>query len=130
MSDFFIKVGDRFPVLVTTLKNADGSAMDLTGTKVKFFMRWPDRPDTPIIGGDGSLVDNPTGGKVKYEWKPGDTNRGGLYQGEWRVDYSDGRQTVPNNGFMEIRVMENIDIPEVAAAASAQDESDATVVPA
>jgi len=130
MADFFLKRGDNFPTLYATLKNADDSVMDLTGTTVRFAMRWPDRPDKPIIGGAAILVDDPISGQVKYEWKPGDTNEAGLYRGEWVVRYPDGRQTVPNNGFAEIRVFENLDIPESGEGANAQDVSDAVVVPA
>jgi len=128
VADFYIKRFDTFPTLVSILKNGDDSPMDLTGTIVKLLMRWPDRPDKPIIGGRASLVDDPKVGMVKYEWKPGDTNEAGLYRGEWIVIYPDGRQTVPNNGFWEIRIMENIDIPEASEGASAQDSPDAVKV--
>lgn len=129
MADFYIKRGDLLPVLFATLKNANDSPVDLTGSTVTFFMQWPDRPDKPRIGGVAFLVDDPVGGKVKYIWQAGNTNEAGLYRGEWRVTYPGGRQTFPNNRFVEVLIVDGLAIPETNEAAHAQDFSDAVVIP-
>lgn len=110
MADFAIKKGDLFPTLITTLEYDDGSPVDLTGyDALEFSMRWPDRPDTPIIGGAPTIIGDPENGVVEYVWKPGETDIPGVYQAKWRVTYPEGKETFPNNTYAEIRVFEDFE---------------------
>lgn len=105
MQEFNIKVGDRLPVLVATILDGDGAAVNLsTATTVAFRMR--------TQGGSGAalfttncVITDATNGVVEYRWAAGNTSAAGTYDGEFVVTWNDGRiQTVPNGGFVRVKV--------------------------
>jgi len=104
--DFVIKRGDLLPVITATLKDANGAAVDLTGTAVKLLMK--------KVGGTSAKVnatatvdpDQVTNkGKVSYAWVGTDTDTGGVYEAEWEVTFAGGKkQTFPNPEYLVVRI--------------------------
>lgn len=101
---FTIKQGDTLENLVRTLKNSDGSIMDLTNATVKFTMRLganaPKVDEQSVDTLDGQVEDNAT-----YVWQDGDTDTPGTYDSEYEVTFQGGEiLTVPNDGHMSVTV--------------------------
>ena len=108
--DFVIKKGDRLSVLTATLKDSAGNAVDLTGATVKLLMK--------EIGGaalkvnaagtvDPDQVNNK--GKVSYAWAAVDTDTPGTYEAEWEVTLSGKQQSFPNDSYLVIRILDDLD---------------------
>ncbi len=108
MADFYIKRGDRLPKLQATLKNPDGSVVDLTGATVKFRM-FPAGGATAKVDGDGAIEGAATQGNVSYSWQGGDTDTAGEFNGEWEVTFNSGlAETFPNYDYMKILVVPDL----------------------
>lgn len=103
MADFTIKQGDTKPEIRATLKDANGTAINLTGATVRFHLSAKvsgtvkvDSPATVISASEGI---------VQYAWSTGDTDTAGVYNAEWEITFSDGSvQTVPNDGYDEVLI--------------------------
>lgn len=57
------------------------------------------------------LVDAPAvivdaeAGRVRYDWRPGDTDHPGFFHAEFRVEYITGaKATVPNSGYVTVHI--------------------------
>lgn len=108
MDRFFLKVGDILPTIRATLKDRDGSVIDLTNaTSVKFLMR-PIRGGTVVINAAAGFVNPRTSGQVEYLWALADTDAKGTYIGEFEVTWPDGKETFPNDEYILIRILEDI----------------------
>lgn len=108
MADFNIKQGDTSPDLVSTLKGADGVAVDLTGADVRFIMT-PRGETDPTIDGVADIDADPETGIVSYQWAEGDTEAAGLYDAEFEVTFVDySVQTFPNSGYLRIQVLRQL----------------------
>jgi len=79
---FYIKQGDLSPSIVEFLRNADGTAINLTACTVRFHMR--DGTGTVKINA-AATIDNATTGQVHYDWSGTDTNTAGTFYREWEV---------------------------------------------
>jgi hypothetical protein len=91
---------DLRPSILATLKNADGTVVDLTGCSAKFHMR---QNETAIINKDATIITPPTAGQVRYDWASGDTNYSGMCHGEFEITFGDGKkQSFPTKGDFEI----------------------------
>lgn len=86
--------GDNLPVIRLTLKNADGSPLDVSGATVRVHFR-ASESDTvlstlictaPNGGGDGVVQFNFSGNTLQVD--------SGLYEGEVEVDFGGLKQTV------------------------------------
>lgn len=116
--DFYIKRGDRSPSIAATLKDKNGSPIDLTGKSVRFHMRSfstgalvVNQPATP----DVDQVNNK--GLVAYNWADGDTDQDGYHYAEWEVTLAAGvLQTFPTIGWHLIDISSDLDSPLVADA--------------
>jgi baseplate upper protein BppU len=107
MSDFHIKQGDRLPVVDAFLKRADGTAVNLAGTTVRFLMRYRGTGTAAIVAA-AAIVDAPTG-RVQYAWAAADTATPGDYEAEFEVAFADGRQqTFPADGYIAVRIMRQV----------------------
>jgi len=90
--DFTMQSHDLLPSIQATLKNPDGSIVDLTNaTSVNFILLaantdWtPKAGATPTVDAAATMVLPKTSGVVNYAWVAGDTATAGLYLGQWEV---------------------------------------------
>jgi len=106
-----IKRGDTSPKIKFTLRNKNGS-VDIRGYQdVQFFMRDSDKEYVVVadnIAGNVDVTDAEFG-RVEYQWSSGDTDEIGNFEAEIQVEFADGNiETFPNDGYVEIQVMEDI----------------------
>lgn len=107
MADIALKRNDRLPVLQASLKNPDGSAVNLTGTSQRFVMRLPGAAAAKVTA--VPTVVNASGGVVQYSWAAGDTDTTGTYQAEFEVTFAGGLiQTYPNNGYLSVAIIDDL----------------------
>lgn len=99
--DFYLKKGDTLPRISATLKNSDGTPVNLTGATVKFRMR---APGGPLKVDGAAVVVDAAAGKVRYDWTGADTNTEGLFHAEWPVTFGSDVETIPNNGFLKVLI--------------------------
>lgn len=102
MADFHLKAGDLLPAITAALKDGDGNAIDLTGATVTFRMR--KRGATALTIDAAASVVSAAAGAVRYDWLAGDTDTHGVYDAEFRCELVDGRQTVPNDRYITVRI--------------------------
>lgn len=100
-----IKKGDLDPPLRLSLKQADGTPIDLTGATVTF--RYRNRKRTRTGGGAMTVVGLPTAGVVQYAWQTGDTATAEALLGGVVLTRNSREQTVPTNGYVEIQVVDD-----------------------
>jgi hypothetical protein len=94
LSTFYIKQGDLSPSISEYLRNADGSAIILTGCTVKFHMM---NSAGVVKVNTSATIDNPTTGQVHYDWSGSDTDTSGVFYREWEVTLPSGKPvTTPN----------------------------------
>ena len=104
---FTIKRNDTSPILQTVLSDANGVAIDLTGTAVKFYMK-KYKATTPKINATAAIV-NEDAGVVRYLWQTGDTDTAGSYQAEFQITYDDGSvETFPNADFIQVDIINDL----------------------
>ena len=104
---FKIKQNDTSPLLVVTLKDAAGNAIDLTSATVRFHMKKISQNTVKVNGYVTALDDD--GGRVRYAWQTGDTGTPGIFQGEFEVEYSTAEiETFPNDGFLAMEIIDDI----------------------
>lgn len=112
--NFQIKRGDTAPVLIVTLNDRLGVAVDLsTATGVVFVMRstLAATNTVPLVTGSCVVSDQTTSaGQVTYSWVAGDTNHAGAFLGEFVVTWATGReQTFPTVGYITIQVVDDLE---------------------
>lgn len=92
---FYIKQNDTSPSIQAALKDASGTAINLTGASVQFHME----DVTGTLKVDAAMtVTDASNGVVQYDWVSGDTNTVGTYYVEFEVTYADSSiETFPNN---------------------------------
>lgn len=107
MADFYIKRGDRLPKISSTLKDAAGAAVNLTGAAVKFQMK--------KIGASARKVDTAAtvvgqaeDGKVEYAWGATDTDETGMFEAEWEVAIGGLIQSFPNDKHLLVQISDSI----------------------
>ena len=104
---FKIKQNDTSPLLVVTLKDAAGNAIDLTSATVRFHMKRINQATVKVDGSAFVLDDD--AGRVRYAWQAADTDTPGTFQGEFEVTYNTGEiETFPNDGFLAIEIIDDI----------------------
>jgi hypothetical protein len=105
---FYIKQNDTLPVIQEYLRNADGTAIDLTtiSGSPKFHMR--DGAGTVKVNSNGTVI-SPTLGLVQYAWTGADTNTAGAYYREWEITFLSGKiVTTPNFMDYPVQISANI----------------------
>lgn len=105
-SQFFIKQGDQLPAIQSTLLDANGLPINLSGASVVFLMRKLGAP-TPKVEASASIVDA-LNGIVAYAWQPGDTDTPDSYGGEWVATVGGLQMTVPNFNYVTIIISPNL----------------------
>lgn len=105
--DFFIKQGDTAPAIVASLTDADGEIVPLTGATVMFIMK-DKLSGEVVVEADGTVTDA-SGGVVKYDWQPGDTDVPNPYNAEFEVHFADGTyETFPNSKYIVVKVITDL----------------------
>lgn len=119
MGVFYLKLNDTRPVLEVALKNADGSAHDLTGASVKLLIKLN---NGTFLSRTMAVAGNPTDGVAQYPWLPTDWDTGNLIVGptppftpddvdhimEYEVTNGSSIQTFPNNGYDTLRIFTDL----------------------
>jgi len=115
MTVFEIKRNDTKPYIAATLQDANGSALDLTNTSsISFNLGTNDNAFTSVLSGNCVITGSSTGA-VEYRWASGtstgiDTNRSGLYLGEFEVTYLDNSiLTLPSDHSLVVKINEDYD---------------------
>lgn len=102
---YIIKHGDTDPpIRMQILLN--GAPLDLSDVDTVTWRMQLRPPGVTFITGLMSVLDA-TQGKVSYTWQPGDTDVIGLYLCELRLARGVKRETVPNSGFIQVRIIES-----------------------
>lgn len=102
--EFTIKQDDQFPEIQATLQDADENPVNLSGINgVRFVMT--NKATGEIKVDAAAAVVNASAGLVKYSWEQEDTDTAANYNGEFEVEFADGRlETFPNNRHIQIKV--------------------------
>lgn len=80
--------GDTRPSLEFTITK-EGTAVDLTGATVKFYMKNSSTGAVKINGATCSILDT-VNGVCQYNWTTNDTDTAGSYAGEVEVTFPNG----------------------------------------
>ena len=107
---FYIKQNDTASFITRDLKDAFGSPVNVTGASVVFSMRVKPA-GTMKITRQPSVVVTAGTGRVRYEWASdgSDTNTADEYEGEFQVEYANGKiQTFPNDGHIPIVITDDV----------------------
>ena len=88
------KQGDTWPAITATLKNKDGTAINLTGATVNFHGK---RAGAAEIDAAATVTDA-AGGTVSYTLLAADTDIAGEFEIEWEITFATGStQRVPTD---------------------------------
>lgn len=102
-STFYIRQGDRLPLLRATLEDRVG-AVDLSSAGTILFNMRQQNGTAVITGTAGTYGDN-TYGTAEYTWQAGDTAIAGTYRAEFECIFEgDVRETFPNTPLNEFIV--------------------------
>lgn len=105
---FYIKQNDTTPAIKATLKDGDGTVINLTDATVNFHMRKVGS-STTNVDASATIVSPATSGIVQYSWSGSDTANTGLYSAEFEVIYGDGRiETFPNSDYIRVEILDDI----------------------
>jgi hypothetical protein len=110
MSVFQIKRNDTKPFLAVQFTDSTGSAIDLTDTTgISFNLATNDNQFTSVLSG-AAVITGSTTGNVQYEWSASDTNRSGLYLGEFEATFNDATiLTLPSDNSLVVKINEDYD---------------------
>ena len=105
---FRIKRNDTKPYLAAQIQDSTGSAVDLTSTSAIYFnLSTNDNTYTPVFSGLATITGSDTG-NVEYRWTSANTNRSGLYLGEFEVTFTDSSKlTVPADHSFSVNIFED-----------------------
>lgn len=101
-----MKRGDVFPKIRATLKDSTGAAIALAGTTVTFRMRGVNAAAVKVEA--AATIIDADAGRVEYAWTGTDTDTSGLFNAEWSISFSGSAETVPNNGYVQILIVDNL----------------------
>ena len=110
-----IKQGDTRPVYQAQLLDGFGTPaeapLDLTNaTQVKIKLRTTGDEGAPKVNGTMVITTPKTAGIVTYQWAAGDLDTPGKYDVEFEITWTGGGiETVPNDGYLELEVVDDLD---------------------
>jgi len=115
--DFQMQAHDLLPSIQATLKNPDGTVVDLTNATSAKFILLPANTDwtpkagaTPTINAAAVMVTPKTGGVLRYDWTGTDTATAGQYLGQWQVTWPTARpQSFPTTTYYAIQILADLD---------------------
>ena len=110
MAVFQIKKDSTDPALAVQFVDSTGSAIDLTnGSNIYFRMSTNDNQFAPIFSGLATITGSTTG-NVEYRWTTSDTNRSGLFLGEFRTVFDDESiLTLPSDNSLVVKINKDYD---------------------
>lgn len=109
-TEFTIKQDDQLPEIISILKDSSTPPViiNLTGVLGVRFIMTNKATGTVKVDQPATIVDH-VGGEVKYTWQTVDTDTPGSYNGEWEVEFSDGKlESFPNNRYIQIKVFADL----------------------
>ena len=93
---FYVKQGDTLPLFRTTLKDAAGVGVNVTGSTVKLTLTNVETKAVKITEAAVALIDA-SNGVVEYTWVTNDTDTAGTFSAEFEVTTGGGAiHTFPN----------------------------------
>lgn len=108
MTTVYMKQNDTAPALTATLKDDNGTAIDLTGATVVFNMRQRSDSTVKVNRGSVSIV-SAAAGQVSYSWQTGDTDTVGVFDGEFEITHADSTiQTVPSKDYIKVVIKDDL----------------------
>jgi len=110
MTVFKIKRDSTEPVLAVQFVDSDGSGVNLTAaTHTYFKLSTNDNLYTPVFSGLATWTGSETG-LVEYRWSTSDTNRSGLYLGEFTTLFNDSSVlTLPSDHSLVVKINPDYD---------------------
>lgn len=106
-STFYLKRGDRRPVIQATLKDSVGAIDLTTAVGVAFQMS---HPGGAVKVNAAATIVTAASGIVRYSWGATDTDTAGVFDAEWEIDWGAGlTQTVPSDGFDRVVISDDLD---------------------
>lgn len=104
---------DLQPYYSVTVKNADGTAVNLTGAAIVCTMK-PVGGSTPKINRQnaGIAITDAVNGQFEYRWQTGDTDTAGAYNIEFEITpQTGGKFTLPNpgEGPAQVEIVDSLD---------------------
>src|SRR5437762_155508 len=99
MSEYEIKRGDLEPPMEFTLRQEDGTPIDVRGAdSVKTIIRLTNASHiATIIVNRAATIVSATAGQGLHIWADGETDQAGGCEAEWQITWPTGRpQTVPS----------------------------------
>lgn len=107
LSGDVLKQNDRLPYFRAILLNDDGSAVNLTGSLVRFFLL--DVATGYLKVSSNMINEDAANGIVRYEWLASNTDIPGTFRGECEITFPDTRRlTVPDGGYVQIKILEDL----------------------
>lgn len=104
---FFIKQNDTSPAILATLKDGNGTLIELSGSTVRFHMR-PIGKTTNTVDAVAA-IHNVDAGQVSYAWSANDTANIGIFDAEFEVTNTDGSiETFPNSEYIRVEIVDDI----------------------
>lgn len=101
-----LKRNDTAPAFTATCTDADGTAVDISNSTVRFHMT--DSTGTVVVDAAATIVSGPDG-TVSYAWSAADTDTSGHYKGEVEVTFADSTvRTFPSPGYVPIRIVADL----------------------
>ena len=107
---FTIKLGATRPFLRRTLKNADGTPIDLTSiSSIRFQMKLPADTLFKVNSTTVDIIGAAIDGVVEYKWQAADTDKAGDYESEFEIVFTDSTIIkVPNDENMVVHVIQDV----------------------
>ena len=107
IATYTLKRGDTAPVIQDTLLDANGNAVNLTGSTIRFHMANWERTTVIVNGvvtgwGGAALGSS---GQVEYAPMSADVATAGVFKAEWEVTFSGGKiETWPDEGHAVVNI--------------------------
>jgi hypothetical protein len=98
-----IKRNDTAPPFLATCADAEGDAVDISNSTVRFHMT--DSSGTIKVDAAADIVLG-TAGTVRYDWAAADTDTAGQFKAEVEVTFADATiRTFPTTNFAFVRIV-------------------------
>jgi hypothetical protein len=107
--DLTIKRNDTYPPLTAVLKQ-NGTTIDLTtATSVEIIMKSTTLEEPILVTGTCTISDAPSG-SITYNWGTTDLAVSDVYDVEFQIEWTGGgQQTIPNDDYNSIEVVDDLD---------------------